>query len=142
MTSPQDREWREVVVALDIQQERFNRATAEMRERFDAFRDDLAAGYSEMIRANQEHARRIEADRQAWLAGILGDEPTQEPAQHRSQDAHATPGPGTVGAGRTNPHAADLELAEDIADMDMATYAARRADLRQTMIRTRNGMFS
>ena len=115
---------------LEIQQARLDQARADMQAQIDAFRTDSAARHAEMIREHQERVRQHEADRQAWFARLIdGDEPAQEPAQHRSQDdAHATPGPGTVGAGRPNPHAVELERAEDIRDMSMAEYAARRAE--------------
>lgn len=133
MTSPQDREWRETVVALDIQQERFNRAEQQMAAERDAFHSHLAAGYAEFARSHRARLDALRAETARYAKSLYGedDEPTPEPAPHQPQDASAIPVPGTAGAVRTNPpnpHAVDLELAEDIRDMSWDEYAQRRAE--------------
>ena len=91
----------------------------------------------EINRAHSERMRKLEEDQRAWLARWLdGDADEGRPAnvgQQAPQDASASGGPATPGPGSAgqpnNPYDAELERAHEIKDMDMATYAALRAEL-------------
>jgi hypothetical protein len=148
MPSPQDREWRQVVVALDLEQARLDQYRADTQARLDAYASDAAARTAEMLQAHRDRVRQFEEDQRAWFKSLYdGDEPAptdvgqQEPSrQGASSRGPATPaGPRPAGQ-PINPHAAELaELAEAerIKGLSMEAFAVER----QRLIRPNQGMF-
>lgn len=82
----------------------------------------------ERMREHNERMRQLEEDHKAWLARFINGD-TNELAQRERQGASGgePASPSAVPAGQPDLHAA--ELAREIKDMDMATYAKRRAEL-------------
>lgn len=141
MPSPQDREWRQVVVALDLEQARLDQYRANMAARLDAYASDSATRTAEMIRGHQERLRQLEEDQRAWLKSLYdGDEPAPSPNVGQGLGASGpalAPAPGPGPGQPPNPHAVELEEAERIRDLTLAEYAAER----QRHIRPGQGLF-
>jgi hypothetical protein len=144
MPSPQDREWRQVVVALDLEQARLDQYQADMQARLDAYASDAATRTADMLQAHRDRVRQFEDDQRAWFKSLYGEAnepaPTQDVGQGQT-DAPATgpaPAPGP-GPGRPiNPNTAELIEAERIKGLSMEAFAAER----QRLIRQPNqGMF-
>ena len=146
MPSPQDREWRQVVVALDLEQARLDQYRADTQARLDAYASDAAARTAEMLQAHRDRVRQFEEDQRAWFKSLYdGDEPAptdvgqQEPSrQGASSRGPATPaGPRPAGQ-PIDPHAAEMAEADRIRDLPMSAWAEER----QRLIRSSNqGMF-
>jgi hypothetical protein len=143
MPSPQDREWRQVVVALDLEQARLDQYQADMQARLDAYASDSATRTAEMIQAHQERVRQFEDDQRAWFKSLYDGEPAPTNVGQGQLGASATgwsspAGPGGPGPGQPpNPHPVELEEAERLHDLTLAEYAAER----QRHIRPNQGLF-
>jgi len=141
MPSPQDREWRQVVVALDLEQARLDQYRADTQARLDAYASDAAARTAEMLQAHRDRVRQFEEDQRAWFKSLYdGDEPAPTNVGQGQTDAPATgpaPAPGP-GPGQPDPYTAELIEAERIKGLSMEAFAAER----QRLIRQPNqGMF-
>jgi hypothetical protein len=108
-----------------------------MLAEIDRYRDDMSARYAEELRAHQDRMRAIDEDHKARMARIVtgaADEPAPtDPQQSQvgaftaGRYAPASGGPGP--AGQPDPHAAEADLAREIASMPLDEYAKRRAEL-------------
>ncbi len=140
--SPADRAY--VAAMLEIQQQKFDRASADLQTQLDAYVNDCTSRYSEQIQAHQARVRQLEEDQRRWLARFIDGDADHDGAQDpqgqvgastAGRNAPASSGPGP---GQPNRNPADLELAQEIKNMSMAAYARER----QRLIRANRGLFS
>jgi hypothetical protein len=138
MSSP-DVERAYVSAMCDIAADRLDETRAAMRSELDELRAEWASSFAAENERVAEQMQRAQADRRAWLESLYdndhqGDDHELARERQLSGASPARPAPasgGAVSPGQPDPHAAKLAglTPQDIANMPMTEYAARRAEL-------------
>jgi hypothetical protein len=131
--SPADRAY--VATRLAQMDHHLDQAREAMTAELDLYRDDWSSRHAELQRAHRERMDAMAAEQAAWLARWLDGDPDEgrpqdvDQGQVEASPAGSSPAPAPgPGPGQLHPDA-ELERAQEIKDMDMATYAALRAEL-------------
>ena len=138
MTSSEMAERVYVQSMLELADARHDAVIESLRTDVDRLRDSWAESYGDQRRAAEERIAAGQEATRAWLANG-GEDPHNGLADGaRGVDATASPG---LGHGHhqqpTSPYEAELQRAQELKAMDMATYAQER----QRLIRADQGMF-
>jgi hypothetical protein len=139
MTS-RDYEREFVRAELALQQERFDRAAAEMQADLDLYRDDFTTRHAEQLRAHERRMRELEEQNRAYLTSFYddGDEGSRTDVGpgFGASASESAPVPG-AGPGQPDPREAELAEAERIRLIPLQEWA----QVRRSMIRASNGLF-
>ena len=127
---------------LDARAARLADARESMQAELDHLRESWSSG-ADLADGHQDRMQAMRAETVAWIRSNFVDGEASEPAP--TQDVAGAEGASVPGGHRPQqptPHEAELQRAREIHDMDMRTYAARRAELGVQSPTSMNKLFS
>jgi hypothetical protein len=124
-----------VAARLDNADAQFTEAITAMRAELDHLRESWSSGYAQQLAAHETRLTEIRGETQRYIASLYGDD---DEGPHTDVAAQGDRGASLSSSGSSDGHSlgqqphpreAELAAAQQIKDMDVATYARRRAEL-------------